>query len=77
MLQDKRKDLEGERQKRLLQKLVDQMSRQQPDLYYLSTSEIALRLQQHIDKGVGFDPEDRALLQRLDKRDIAVLLSLH
>lgn len=77
MLQEKRKDLDGERQKRLLQKLVGELSRAHPEMYYLPTSEIALQIQAHIARGGGVSAEDRALLQRLSLRDIEVLLSLH
>ena len=77
MLQDKRKDLDGERQKKLLQKLVEEMSRERPDLYYQATSAIAVQIKAHIDNGGGLSTEDRVLMQRLNARDIEVLLSLH
>jgi hypothetical protein len=77
MLRDKRKDLDGEKQKRLLQKLVSDLSRENPNVYYKSTSEIALMLKRTIDAGNGLTTDDRTLLQRLTVRDIEVLLSLH
>ena len=77
MLQDKRKDLDAEKRKTLLERLLQEIGREQPDLYYQSTSEIAQRLKQHIASGAALHPEDRALVARLSPRDIAVLLSLH
>ena len=77
MLEEKRKDLDSERQKKLLQKLVEELSHSDPDLYYRPTSEIAAAIEAHIKKGARLSKEDRTLLQRLSLRDIQVLLSLH
>jgi len=77
MLQDKRRDLDGEKQKRLLQRLLEELSASSPDLYYQPTSTIALALQAHITEGAALYAEERALLARLSQRDIEVLLSLH
>ncbi|MEL7012960.1 MAG: hypothetical protein AAFO72_06735 [Pseudomonadota bacterium] len=77
MLQDKRKDLDGERQKRLLQKLVADLSHQDPNVYYMPTAGIAARLHETIKTGGRLAAEDREILQRLTLRDIEVLLSLH
>ena len=56
---------------------MQEVGREQPDLYYQSTSEIAQRLKQHLASGAALHPEDRKLVERLSPRDIAVLLSLH
>ena len=77
MLHENRKDLDGERQKRLLGQMLADLSRAEPDLYYQSTSAIALRLQDHVTKGARLSAEDRSLMQRLAARDIEVLLALH
>ncbi len=77
MLQEKRKDLDAERQKRLLQRLVVELGRTDNDLYYRSTSEIAVHLKRYIDGEAELSAEDRTLLQRLNRRDIQVLLSLN
>ncbi|MEM7596876.1 MAG: hypothetical protein AAF382_04205 [Pseudomonadota bacterium] len=77
MLQDKRKDLDGERQKRLLQKLVSDLSHENPNVYYMPTAGIAALLHETIKTGGRLAAEDRELLQRLTSRDIEVLLSLH
>lgn len=77
MLQDKRKDLDSEKQKQLLQRLVEELSRTEMDFYYRSTTEVAALLEQHIAKKARLTAEERALMQRLSRRDIEVLLSLH
>ena len=77
MLQDKRKDLDSERQKKLLRGMVEELSKQDPDLYYRSTADIAAMLHGFIAKGGRLELEDRALMKKLSARDIEVLLSLH
>ena len=77
MLQEKRVDLDAEKQKRLLQALVAELSQTQGDLYYQSTSQIAVLLQRYINDQAQLTADDRALLQKLDRRDIEMMLSLH
>ncbi|MGD1887601.1 MAG: hypothetical protein ACFB01_10870 [Cohaesibacteraceae bacterium] len=77
MLKDKRKDLDSEKQKKLLQRLVEQLSQTDPDLYYRPTSQIALLLKTYIDGDARLLADERTLLQHLSQRDIEVLLSLH
>ena len=75
VLHEKRKDLEAEKRKKLLERLVVELSRSNPDLYYRSTSEIAALIQDHVSSGI-LNADDRALLQHMTRRDIGVLLSL-
>lgn len=77
MLHDERKELESERQKKLLRRIVDDLTSSRPDLYYQSTSEIARQIAELIKSGGRLAADDRALLQKLSQRDIAVLLSLN
>ncbi|MEM7747795.1 MAG: hypothetical protein AAF346_06050 [Pseudomonadota bacterium] len=77
MLHDERKDLDSERQKKLLRRLVEDLTNSRPDLYYQSTSEIARQIAELIKSGGHLSADDRALLQKLSQRDIAVLLSLN
>lgn len=77
MLRDTRKDLDGEKQKALLRRLVAQMSQSDPGVYYLSTTEIAALIERQIAEGEGLLVEERSLLQRLGRRDIELMLSLH
>ncbi len=75
MLQDKRKDLDAEKQKKLVARLVADLSASRPDLYYQSTSEIARQLMEHIQSGADLLAEERTLLLRLNQRDLQVMLS--
>ncbi len=77
MLHEKRKDLDGERQKRLLDKLVSDLSHEDPNIYYMPTAGIAALLHETIKSGGRLSTEERHLLERLSLRDIEVLLSLH
>lgn len=77
MLQDKRKDLDGERRKKLLRRLVEEMSAQDSSIYYLPTSQTAARIKAQVESGEGLNADERALLERMSQRDIEVLLSLH
>ncbi|MEM9344235.1 MAG: hypothetical protein AAGA87_14425 [Pseudomonadota bacterium] len=76
MLKDKRNELDGEKQRKLLRGLLEDLSASRPDLYYQSTSEIAQQIHAHIQTE-QFNAEDGPLLKRLSERDIEVLLSLH
>lgn len=77
MLKEKRTDLDIERQRVLLGRLVAELGRSFPDLYYQSTSDIAVQLERMIASSTELSSEDRALLKRLGRRDIQVLLSLN
>lgn len=77
MLQDKKSDLDSEKQKRTLTRLVTALSEAHPELYYQSTAEIAILVKEAIDEGKVLNGEERQLMQRLSLRDIEVLLSLH
>lgn len=77
MLHDKRRDLDSEKQKKLLERLVAELSRSNFDLYYQPTSEIARQIEQHIAGDANLNADELALLKKLKTRDIEVLLSLH
>ncbi|MEM9130022.1 MAG: hypothetical protein AAGA97_09920 [Pseudomonadota bacterium] len=77
MLEEKRKDLDSEKQKKLLQRLVEELSHRDTDFYYRSTSEIAASLKGYIDVDAQLITEEKALLAKLTQRDIEVILSLH
>ena len=77
MLEEKRKDLDSEKQKKILFKLVNELSHSSPDLYYRPTSEIAAYLENFIRKGARLSADEKALMTRLSRRDLEVLLSLH
>ena len=77
MLQDKRGDLDAEKRKKILDRMVRDLSAGHPDLYYQPTSQIAGYLMGHIDKGTDLIKDERDLLSGLSQRDIEVLLSLN
>jgi hypothetical protein len=77
MLQEKHGDLDAEKRKKLITRLLEDLSRSNPDLYYQPTSQIALQIKQQVDEGTNLNNDDRALLSPLTLRDIGVLLSLH
>ena len=77
MLEDKRKDLDAERQRAILQRLVEELSATSPDLYYQSTSAIAAQIKGFIDEGAKLSVEERDLLKPLTQRDIEQRLSIH
>ena len=77
MLEEKLSDLIAQKQRKLLQRLVEVLSKTNPDLYYQPTSLIARQVKTHIEAGENLINEERELLQSLTQRDIEVLLSLH
>lgn len=77
MLQEKRKDLDSEKQKKLLERLVAELSQSNFDLYYQPTSQIARELKDYIENDAELFAEERELLSHLSVRDIEVILSLH
>ena len=76
-MEEKRKDLKNEKQKKVLQRLVDQLSRELPDLYYMPTSQVAFELLKEIQQGQKLDHSEKELLEGLSAHDIQILLSLH
>lgn len=77
MLREKRRDLDAEKRKDLLQRFLSELTHSRPDLYYQATSEVARHLKDYIGDGATINAEERALLERLSSRDIEVLLGLH
>jgi len=77
MLQDKRSELDAERRKEVLTRMLQELSAEDPGLYYRATSDIAAQIRARIDDSKALNGEERSLLAPLTRRDIAVLLSLH
>ncbi|WP_424927749.1 hypothetical protein [Amaricoccus tamworthensis] len=76
MLQEKKSETDGEKRKVLLQRIMEDLSRESPEFYYQSTSEVARLVHAQIDSG-RLNADERKLLEPLTIRDIEVLLSLH
>ena len=74
VLEEKRKDLDSEKH---LMRLVEALSQLDPDLYYRPTSDIALHLEKYIRGDAKLTSDERSLMERLSRRDLEVLLSLH
>lgn len=76
-MEEKRQDLDSEKQKKLLERLVGELSQTHLDFYYQPTTEIAFLLQKHIKDGAKLTSDERTLVERLTPRDIQIILSLH
>ena len=77
LMEEKRADLRSERQRKLLQTLVEELGRVHPQFYYLSTIEVARALKSYIAEEAQLTQDDRALLDGLKPDDIQILLGLH
>ena len=75
-MEEKRKDLDVEKQKKIIFNLVEKLSLSDPDLYYRSTSEIALILKNLIDSRENLLDVDRELVSDLTQRDIELRLGI-
>ena len=76
-MEERREDLISEKRKKLLQRLVEELSREHTDFYYKPTTEIAFMLKNYIDDKTKLSVEERKLLEPLSQHDIQVVLSLH
>ena len=76
-MEERREDLISEKRKKLLQRLVEELSRARADFYYKPTTEIAFILKNYIDDKTKLSVEERMLLEPLSQHDIQVVLSLH
>ncbi|MEO1662294.1 MAG: hypothetical protein AAFR51_14995 [Pseudomonadota bacterium] len=75
-MEDKRVDLKSEQQRVLLQTLVEQLGRENPQLYYQSTMQIAYALEGYIKKGARLTQDERELLAPLKPKDMQIILGL-
>ncbi len=76
-MEEKHKDLKVTKQRELLSQILENLAKAHPDFYYLSTSDIAAALLDHVDTSAQVSLDQRALLKGLSHRDIQILLSLH
>lgn len=75
-MEEKRKDLDAEKQKKLINKLVSDLSHSDPQLYYRPTIEIAMYLEKYIAGDNDLNADEIILLKKLSHRDIQTILSL-
>ena len=76
-MEEKRKDLEAEQQKKLIYKLVAKLNDLHPSLYYSATSEVAYHVDEYIKAAKGLSRSELELLKGLSRHDIQMILSLH
>lgn len=73
-----RSDLVNDKKRQLIQKYMQQLTKEDPSLYYSSTTEIANSLLPMIKEHINRMPvEDQALVRNITVRDIEMLLSFH
>ena len=77
MLEDKNADLIAEKRKKLLERLIVEISRTGFDLYYAPTSQVADYLLKYAEKDAGLNADEHGLLEGLERRAVEILLSLH
>ncbi|MEM6375050.1 MAG: hypothetical protein AAF689_18810 [Pseudomonadota bacterium] len=77
MLQEKRKDLDFEKQKEIMQNVMSKLSRGDADIYYRSTSAIAASILNYVETSGEISIDDKNLIRRLGQRDIQIILSMH
>ena len=75
-MEEKRTNLRSIKQRALLQKLVEELGRKNPQLYYQSTMQIAFALKDHIAKDAKLDQEDADLVSGLKPKDIQIILGV-
>ena len=77
MLQDKKTETDAEKRKSILRRLIVDLNRDNPDLYYQPTSEVARLVRQLIATSSKLNADERKLMEKLSNRDLEILLSLH
>jgi len=77
MMEDKRDDLIAEKQRKLLEIIVQELGRDNPQFYYMPTVEVARAIQAYAADGKSLNQDQLELLKGLDERQIQILLSLH
>ena len=74
---EKRKDLDSEQRKVLLERLTQELSREFPDLYYQSTYTVAAMVEDYIKDGAKLTLTETDLIKPLTRYDIQILLALN
>lgn len=75
-MEEKRVDLIAEKRKKLLDRLLGELSHEHLDLYYRPTNEIAYALLDFIKSDAKLNANEKDLLAPLTQGDIRVILSL-
>ncbi|MFK7890211.1 MAG: hypothetical protein AB8B63_05295 [Granulosicoccus sp.] len=76
-MEETQEELKSQKQKKLLHRLVKDLSSEHMDFYYQPTTEISYALKAHIENTTNLTQVERALLNPLSEYDIQILLSLN
>lgn len=76
-MEEKHNDLVGVKRRKILLRMVEELSANRHDYYYEPTVEIARALKHQIDGGINLTQNEMELLKSLSERDIQVILSLN
>ena len=76
-MEEKRKNLINTQQKRIISEAVAALNESHPSFYYLSTIEIAAEIKKYFHTAGRLSVEDCELVNKLGRRDIQILLSIH
>ncbi len=75
-MEETHKNLKSAQQKKLLQKIVKRLSIEQPDLYYMATTDIAAAIEDYAAQPAKLAIDEKELLKGLGRHDIQLLLSV-
>ncbi|MEM6682572.1 MAG: hypothetical protein AAF607_10045 [Pseudomonadota bacterium] len=75
-MEDKRGELKAEKQRKLLERIVQELGRENPQFYYMPTVEIARAIQDYVATSKTLNQNEHDLLKGLDARQMQILLSL-
>ncbi len=76
-MEDKRKDLKGVQQRKIIDGILAELSKTDPSLYYSPTIELAAEIKNHIHTPGKLKHEDLQLVSMLGRRDIQIMLGVH
>jgi hypothetical protein len=76
-MEEKRINLINTQQKRIINEVVAALNESHPSFYYLSTIEVAAEIKKYFHTASRLSVEDFELVDKLSRRDIQILLSLH
>jgi hypothetical protein len=76
-MEEKRKNLISSQQKRIISEAIAALNESHPSFYYLSTIEIAAEIKKYFHAVGRLSVEEFELVNKLSRRDIQILLSLH
>lgn len=76
-MEEKRRDLDSTKQKKIIDKILQALSEQDPSFYYMATIDVAAEVKRYIHESDALSKDELELMDKLSRRDIQILLSLH